>query len=323
MSLTIVMYHYVRRITESRYPEIKGLEREDFIEQLHYLKKYFTPVSGKRVVEALRGRDELPGNAVLLTFDDGYLDHFTTAFPLLQDAKVPAVFFPPAKCVLEREMLDVNKIHYTLASVADKSVLVERINKSIEEHRDEFILKSPDEYRAAYFQSNRFDPAEVIYVKRMLQVGLPERLRNHISDELFKEFVSSDQKSFAHEVYMDLDQARCMSASGMMFGSHGYDHYWLDSLSFEQQEAEIDRSLEFLGAVGESTTDWMMCYPYGAWNKDTLDILERKKCAAALTTLVGISTGENNNLLLPRLDTNDLPKNRNAIPCEWTIKANN
>ena len=28
-----------------------------------------------------------------------------------------------------------------------------------------------------------------------------------------------------------------------------------------------------------------------------------------------------NNLILPRLDTNDLPKNADQLPNEWTLKA--
>lgn len=322
MSLTIVMYHYVRRIKNSRFSEIKGLERDDFVEQVEYLKRHYTPVTGQQVVEAAKGRGELPKNAVLLTFDDGYLDHFTTAFPILKNAGVPAVFFPPAKCVLEREMLDVNKIHYILAATDDKTKLITCIDESIETYRNTHAIKTVAEYRSLYFHPNRFDSAEVIYIKRMLQVGLDESIRSEITDFLFRTFVSSDPKSFANEVYMDIDQAKCMFDSGMAFGSHGYDHYWLDSLTMEQQEQEIDRSLEFLGMIGEKTKDWIMCYPYGAWNSDTLDVLRKKECAIALTTEVGIADIEKSNrLILPRLDTNDLPKHRNSPANEWTIKA--
>ena len=35
--LTIVMYHYVREIKNSKFPDIKGLEIENFRRQLNYL----------------------------------------------------------------------------------------------------------------------------------------------------------------------------------------------------------------------------------------------------------------------------------------------
>ena len=36
---TTVNYHYVRPIKNSRYPNLKGLEIKEFINQIKYLKK--------------------------------------------------------------------------------------------------------------------------------------------------------------------------------------------------------------------------------------------------------------------------------------------
>ena len=52
-----------------------------------------------------------------------------------------------------------------------------------------------------------------------------------------------------------------------------------------------------------------MCYPYGAYNSDTLDILKDRKCAVGLTTKVGIAKiPQDHGLELPRYDTNDFPQ---------------
>lgn len=50
--LTVVMYHYVRPIERSRYPGIKGLELNDFREQIAYLKKIITLLRLKRFMPA-------------------------------------------------------------------------------------------------------------------------------------------------------------------------------------------------------------------------------------------------------------------------------
>ncbi|MGE5490531.1 MAG: polysaccharide deacetylase family protein [Actinomycetota bacterium] len=319
MALTVVMYHYVRRLTESRYPEIKGLERDLFVQQLRYLKRFYVPVTGQQVIEAVQGRGSLPENAVLLTFDDGYLDHFTTVFPILRREGLFGVFFPPARCVLEGKVLDVNKIHYILASTPDKSSLVAAIDEAVEEARSEFDLLPLQHYRDHYAVASRFDPAEVIYIKRMLQVALPEVLRARLAQRLFARFVSSDEKSFAHELYMDEDQVACLVDSGMMVGSHGYNHEWLDALPPEEQAREVDLSLDFMERVGAGRKNWIMCYPYGAWNASLLDILRQRGCALGFTTEVALADPAGHDpLLLPRLDTNDLPKNAAADPVAWT-----
>ena len=38
---------------------------------------------------------------------------------------------------------------------------------------------------------------------------------------------------------MNTDQMKCMIRHGMYIGSHGFDHYWLNSLSTERQAQEM------------------------------------------------------------------------------------
>ena len=98
--LTIVMYHYVRDLRHSRYPEIKGLSRDEFAEQVQYIKRHYNVVSGQELMNAIAEDSPLPPRPLLLTFDDGYIDHFTEVFPVLDRANLPGCFFPPAKCIL-------------------------------------------------------------------------------------------------------------------------------------------------------------------------------------------------------------------------------
>jgi hypothetical protein len=72
---------------------------------------------------------------------------------------------------------------------------------------------------------------------------------------------------------------------------------------------EIDSSLKFLKDVGASTNNWIMCYPYGAYNDDTLSILKERNCAVGLTSKVGLANVSRDfSLELPRFDTNDYPQ---------------
>ena len=95
--LTIVMYHYVRPIRQSRYPGIKGLELELFREQLAYIGRHYSVVTMEAVAAAAHGGDPLPFNAALLTFDDGYRDHRDFVLPLLIEKGFQGSFFVPAK----------------------------------------------------------------------------------------------------------------------------------------------------------------------------------------------------------------------------------
>ena len=102
---------------------------------------------------------------------------------------------------------------------------------------------------------------------------------------------------------------RALVVSGMYVGSHGYRHLWLNKEDRSSQKSEIDLSLEFLTGIGARTKDWIMCYPYGAFNQDTLDYLERVECAVGVTTEVGkVDLKAHSPLKMPRFDTNDFPQ---------------
>lgn len=321
--LSIIMYHFVRDLKHSRYPEIKGLETCEFIEQIEYIRRYYTVISMEELVAASPpGGESLSPNALLLTFDDGYADHFTNVFPILDRYGLQGSFFPPARAIMEHKVLDVNKIHFVLASVEDKSLIVRRIFSEIEENISAYGLDNPGTYYGKLAIPNRYDPADVVFIKRVLQKGLPEELRAKIVEKLFAEFVTHDEAAFAGELYMSVEQIMCMRRNGMFIGSHGFDHYWLNTLSREEQEREIDRSLGFLGSLGCSLENWVMCYPYGGYNDSLLSVLAERGCRIGLATGVAIADLDvENHLVLSRLDTNDLPKHRDAEPNQWTRKV--
>ncbi len=321
--LTIIMYHFVRDLEHSRYPEIKGLSLSDFKEQLGYIEKHYSVVRMEDVIAAIYTNDDiLRPNPLLLTFDDGYVDHFANIFPILNEKGIQGSFFPSAKAILENKVLDVNKIHFVLATVRDKPKIIDAIFSMIEDLKHEFHLMDRTYYIKNVSLQNRYDTKEVTFIKTMLQKELPERARKIIIDSLFAKYVMADQAAFSRELYMTVDQIMCMKRNGMYIGSHGYDHYWLNTLTRENQEREIDLSLEFLGQLGCKLENWVMCYPYGAYNDSLLSLLKNKGCKLGLSVHVGITDLETDNpFTLSRLDTNDLPKQRNAMPNEWTLKA--
>ena len=321
--VTVVMYHFVRDLQRSRYPAIKGLDARDFEGQLAYILRNYQVVRMEDVVAAARDPEVgLPERALLLTFDDGYADHYQTVFPLLDRHGLQGSFFPPARAILERRVLDVNKIHFLLASVDDPTRLVQAMEARMLSSRQEHALDPLEHYRRAYAHANRWDAAEVIYLKRLLQKGLPEALRAAITDDLFREFVTPDESAFAEELYVTVEQLRCMLRHGMHIGSHGHDHLWLDSLGPADQEAQVRSSIDFLRHIGCDLDAWTMCYPYGGFDASLLGILDRLGCRLGLATEVAIADLDRHApLTLPRIDTNDLPTLPTAAPVRWTLDA--
>lgn len=318
--LTVVMYHYVHDLSRSKYPGIKGLDLKLFLEQIQYLKKYYQIIRMEDLLENLNTGKPLPPRALLLTFDDGYKDHFSNVTPALVKNGIQGTFFVSARAMAEKIVLDVNKIHYVLACVKDKSTLLHEIDRMI---REEAYPADMEAYMTRINDGGenerRYDEKEVVLIKDLLQKGLSVNLRGRIIGALFEKYISRNQEEFANDLYLGRQDLSAMMDEEMFIGSHGYDHVWLNTLTCEDQNREYDRGIEFMKSMGCCKDGVVFSYPYGAFNDDTVALLTEKRVEAAFTSRCGLATcNKENRFTIPRLDTNDLPKSCCADPCAWT-----
>ena len=320
--LTIIMYHYVRDLPRTRYPEIKGLLTEKFEGQLDYILKHYTVCSVGRIISSMRGEDELPLNPCILTFDDGFIDHYVTVFPRLDARGIVGSFYPPARAIEENRLTNTHKIHFVLASTADYRKLVEDTFELIRPYRANYDIPDDENLYETHATCSRDgDPPQVVFIKR-IQRALPEEVRADVVDSLFVRHVSDSEETLAKELYMDMTQLRCMARHGMEIGGHGYSHTWLEILARGEQDKEIHRTVDFLTKIyGHKPANWVMDYPYGSYNDVTIDLLNHAGCALGLTTQADLVSELSKPMELSRLDTNDLPFSGDADICEWTIKA--
>jgi len=86
----IVMYHRVVDLETDPYALAVTPER--FAQHLDYLCRACRPMRLIDLVDALQ-KNGLPDRAVAITFDDGYVDNFAHAYPLLQAVQLPATIF--------------------------------------------------------------------------------------------------------------------------------------------------------------------------------------------------------------------------------------
>ncbi len=305
--LYISMYHYTRDLYNSRYPNIKGLDITQFRKQLEFFSQNFNVVTMEQVIDAVKRKTDLPNNALLLTFDDGYIDNYLYALPLLEEFGFQGSFFIPGKTFTTHQLLDVNKIHYIVAT-ADEKKLVNDLNNLLNHYRGmEFDFPTNEELFEKYAVANRFDSKEIIYVKRVLQTAIPEKVRNLISSDLFEMFVGISETKMAHELYMTEDQIRTMKRHGMFIGAHGFDHLWLSDQDLDYMKKDIDKGLDAINEFIDKDC-WVMNYPYGSYNDNVINYVKERGAVIGLTTEVGIADLTiSSPYTLPRFDCNDFP----------------
>ena len=97
LRVPILVYHNIQSSADAR--GVRGadltMRPEVFAAQMQYLKEHGIPVvSFTALVEALEGKRTLPPKAVVITFDDGRLNQYTNAIPVLKKLGFTATFFP-------------------------------------------------------------------------------------------------------------------------------------------------------------------------------------------------------------------------------------
>jgi peptidoglycan/xylan/chitin deacetylase (PgdA/CDA1 family) len=94
----ILMYHHIEELSgeQASDPDYQQLfvAPQAFRDQMSYLKDngYHT-ITFAELVGAFRGEVALPANPVIITFDDGWDDIYTVAYPILREHGLRATFF--------------------------------------------------------------------------------------------------------------------------------------------------------------------------------------------------------------------------------------
>lgn len=102
-----------------------------FEAQLAWIKSEHTPISYQQFRNWKLSGQKLPEKAVMVTFDDGYVDNLELAAPILKKYKVPATLFGLTKVVYQAKYL---KNDYPIMNFAQMTQLHTQYNWEIQSH---------------------------------------------------------------------------------------------------------------------------------------------------------------------------------------------
>lgn len=94
LRVPILVYHYVEDVTDERDTLRRSIATRPYFfeEQLRFLRNSdYVSITLSDLKKALEGKAHLPERSIILTFDDGYRDFYTTAFPLLKKYQMKSI----------------------------------------------------------------------------------------------------------------------------------------------------------------------------------------------------------------------------------------
>ena len=303
-ALRVVMYHYIRDLPNTPFPQIQGLVTDAFRRQVEQLRTRYEMATLESAMAFWSGEYVPKRDLCLLTFDDGLKDHYSDALPILVESKIQGLFFIVTECVDSHTVSNVHKSHFLMAALG--------FTKYRQAFLDVLADLSPETDLSVDLplaqRTYRWDIAAVASFKYLLNFLLSEELRESILDKLFREHLG-DETSFARSLFLSWDQAKEMQAAGMVMGGHSHRHTALAAMTPEQQQTDLHTCASILKRRLNDQLSWPFSYPYGkseSFDQDTPRILQENGFACAFTSVSGgISPGDN-VYTLRRIDTNSV-----------------
>lgn len=217
-----------------------GPDQDVFEAQVAWLKRHTRLIGEEALLDLLGGR-EAPGSGphTMITFDDGYSDNYTLAFPALRRQGAPAVMFIPTGALNERGLGWWDHAAFLVAkSGAERLTLPD--GAVIEKGPGGLLPGLLAALKGGYGRE----------AKTVLQ---------HLYQSLGVEPPSHEAQSAQ---LMDWDQVREMAGAGIGIGSHTQSHTVLSRLEPDDQQRELSASkAEIERRIGRPVLS--LAYPVG------------------------------------------------------------
>jgi peptidoglycan/xylan/chitin deacetylase (PgdA/CDA1 family) len=243
-SLLVLNYHRIGDSDDDLFdPGVFSATADQFNDQISYLKSHDLLVTLDEALAFIEGtRKEKNRSRVLITFDDGYLDNYKTAYPILRSHGVQGVFFLTTSMVGTNQIPWWDHIAYLVKTAHRRRFLLHYPAQLMVNLDKGGLVESLRAILGLYKQPGNSDPARFI--------------------QELKEETRGDEPPTTLRRFLNWDEAREMSGGGMAMGSHTNSHTVLSQLEPERQREELSKSRAILKEQLGVEAD-VLAYPVG------------------------------------------------------------
>lgn len=220
-------------------------------------------------------------NCCALTLDDGWLDNFTYAFPILQEYHIPATIFLATNHIGTNRLFWPEEFAFYLKNPAIKTAF----------QHDSILGVFLNDIGGADEDETSFD-----YVIRALKQLPPYKREN-----LLQDIRAIAGEWHVERQLMNWKEVLTMQASGLIsFGAHTANHVILDQVPFSEAKAEIVSSLdEIERRIGVRPE--FFAYPNGNNTDELQTFLRHHGIRGAVTTKKGWFRSGTSLFNIPRI----------------------
>ena len=259
-ALRVLTYHRVVDPTRDPVPGDPGIisaTPETFSEHVRLLSRYYAPIGIPELETSVRGIKSLPRRAVLVTFDDGYRDFITEAWPILKAHSVPAVLFVPTGYPDRRRPFWWDEVWQLLSSSNVGEMLLPAFGR--------VNMRTPAGRATA-----------MTYFRMIMRPMPPSRVDQQLAELRTALGVAAEPAS----AVLGWEELRTLAREGVTVASHGRGHLSMPSLTDEEIVGDIDGARQdFMRELGQTAA--VFSYPFGHYDRRAAQVLRDRGFLAA------------------------------------------
>lgn len=288
----VLMYHRVVAPAErARLHSHEGMvvDTDVFEVQVRHLSGNFNVLSMEEFLDRLRDGIRFDDRTCVVTFDDGWRDNFTNAFPVLKRHGVPACIFLSTGYVGSERRFWQERLSAALHAAADGAGTGEGadIRAVLEKHGvGAADLVAAEELKSVVDR--------IVQARKRFGLADNEELLQEI--ERASPILAGEPPSF-----FGWEEAREMQQGGISFGCHGESHRILTQMTSEEVRADIVSSKETIERQLVARPR-AFSYPNGDYTPETERIVQECGFEAAFTTRRGALDLDSGRFALGRVN---------------------
>lgn len=256
----VLMYHRIIDDALLLNPHVVSASVEAFEQQMQYLSKHYHVVSAEEFAKMTT----IPPKTVVITFDDGYADNYTNAFPILKKYALPAIIFLTTGNMDAKQLFWWDQVAYAVYSASEEKLSIPQLGEIPLDNKETAVSQICE------------------YLKT---------ISNKDKEAIIAHLVKDLPRLDAESLFLTWEMVREMQTSRITFGAHTLHHPILTRVSDEAAIHEITESKRRIEEATHTPVT-MFAYPNGT-AQDMSPVLDDAARALGITHIFTTKHGIN------------------------------